>query len=67
MSAIPEVTEFFRSTGSADYLTMVSVPSIEGYDRVCKMLINGVKLADVNSMFAMEQIKYTTALPLSHA
>lgn len=67
VSAIPEVTEFYRTTGSTDYLMKVSVPSIEGYDRVYKMLIKGAKLADVNSMFAMEQIKYTTALPLSHA
>lgn len=66
VSAIPEVTEFYRTTGSTDYLLKVSVPSIQGYDRVYKMLIKGTKLADVSSMFAMEQIKYTTALPLDH-
>ena len=67
VSAMPEVTEFYRTTGSTDYLLKVSVSSIQGYDRVYKMLIKGTKLADVNSMFAMEQIKYTTALPLDHA
>lgn len=66
VSAIPEVTEFYRTTGNTDYLLKVSVPSIQGYDRVYKMLIKGAKLSDVSSMFAMEQIKYTTALPLDH-
>lgn len=65
VSAIPEVTEFYRTTGNTDYLLKVSVPSIQGYDRVYKKLIEGAKLADVSSMFAMEQIKYTTALPLN--
>jgi Lrp/AsnC family transcriptional regulator len=67
VSAIPEVTEFYRTTGSTDYLLKVSASSIQDYDRVYKMLIKGAKLADVSSMFAMEQIKYTTALPLNHA
>jgi Lrp/AsnC family transcriptional regulator len=66
VSAMPEVTEFYRTAGNTDYLLKVSVPDIQGYDRVYKALIKGAKLADVSSMFAMEQIKYTTALPLDH-
>jgi len=34
------------------------------YDAFYKKLISKVKLSDVSSSFAMEQIKYTTALPL---
>ena len=34
------------------------------YDAFYKKLISKVKLTDVSSSFAMEQIKYTTALPL---
>ena len=30
-------------------------------------LIREIELSDVSSSFAMEQIKYTTALPLSYA
>ena len=54
-------------SGNTDYLLKVVVPNIHGYDRVYKALINGAELADVTSMFAMEQIKYTTALPLEWA
>ena len=67
VSALPEVTEFYRVAGNTDYLLKVMVPSIEGYDRIYKKLIQGTELSDVSSMFAMEQIKYTTALPLGHA
>ena len=65
VSAIPEVVEFYRVTGNTDYLLKVIISSIEGYDRVYKTLIKGAELADVSSMFAMEQSKYTTALPLN--
>ncbi len=64
VSSMPEVVEFYRVTGSTDYLLKVVVPNIQAYDRVYKALIKGSELADVTSMFAMEQIKYTTALPL---
>jgi Lrp/AsnC family transcriptional regulator len=64
VSAIPEVVEIYRVTGNTDYLLKVVLSSMEDYDRVYKILIKGVDLADVSSMFAMEQIKYTTALPL---
>jgi Lrp/AsnC family transcriptional regulator len=62
--SMPEVVEFYRVTGNTDYFLKVVVPNIQGYDRVYKALIAGAELADVSSMFAMEQIKYTTALPL---
>ncbi|WP_151447894.1 Lrp/AsnC family transcriptional regulator [Lacisediminimonas profundi] len=67
VSALPEVTEFYRVAGNTDYLLKVVVSSIEDYDRIYKTLIQGAALSDVSSMFAMEQIKYTTALPLGHA
>lgn len=64
VSAIPEVVEIYRVTGNTDYLLKVVLSSMDDYDRVYKILIKGIDLADVSSMFAMEQIKYTTALPL---
>lgn len=64
VSVIPEVVEIYRVTGNTDYLLKVVLSSMEDYDRVYKTLINGIDLVDVSSMFAMEQIKYTTALPL---
>ncbi len=67
VASIPEVTEFYRMAGDTDYLLRVVVPDIAAYDRVYKKLIQGADLADVSSSFAMEQIKYTTALPLDYA
>jgi Lrp/AsnC family transcriptional regulator len=64
---IPEVVEFYRMSGETDYLLRVVVPDIQGYDAVYKKLIGVAELFDVSSSFAMEQIKYTTALPLGFA
>ena len=63
----PEVVEFYRMSGDIDYLLRVVVPDIAAYDRFYKRLIERVPLSDVSSSFAMEQIKYTTALPLDYA
>jgi Lrp/AsnC family transcriptional regulator len=66
VSAIPEVVDFYRVAGSTDYLLKVVVSDIGGYDNLYKTLIKGSDLADVTSMFVIEEIKHTTALPLSH-
>jgi Lrp/AsnC family transcriptional regulator len=63
----PEVVEFYRMSGEVDYLMRVVVPDIAAYDDFYKKLISKVALSDVSSSFAMEQIKYTTALPLDYA
>ncbi|WP_284617356.1 Lrp/AsnC family transcriptional regulator [Aquabacterium humicola] len=67
VEAIPEVVEFYRMSGDVDYLLRVVVPDIAAYDRVYKRLIAGTQLFDVSSSFAMEEIKFTTALPLGYA
>ena len=64
---LPEVVEFYRMSGEIDYLLRVVVPDIAAYDRFYKKLIAKIELSDVSSSFAMEQIKYTTALPLDYA
>ena len=64
---IPEVVELYRMSGDVDYLLRVVVPDIAGYDAVYKKLIKAADLFDVSSSFAMEQMKYTTALPLNYA
>lgn len=62
----PEVVEFYRMSGTIDYLLKVVVPDIEGFDLVYKRLIQTVELFDVSSSFSMEEIKYTTALPMDY-
>ena len=66
IAGIEEVVEFYRMSGDIDYLLRVVVPDIEGYDAVYKRIIQAADLSDVSSSFAMEKIKYTTALPLNY-
>ncbi|MCG8504781.1 MAG: Lrp/AsnC family transcriptional regulator [Sphingomonadales bacterium] len=62
----PEVVEFYRMAGESDYLLRVVVPDIAAFDSFYKELIRTAEFADVSSSFAMEQIKYTTALPIRY-
>jgi Lrp/AsnC family transcriptional regulator, cysteine-sensing transcriptional activator len=64
---LPEIVEFYRMSGQVDYLLRLVVSDIAHYDAVYKKLISRVELSDVSSSFAMEQIKYTTKLPLEFA
>jgi len=66
LNDFPEVVEFYRMSGQVDYLLRVVVPDIERYDAFYKRLISRIELSDVSSAFAMEQIKFTTALPLDY-
>ena len=63
----PEVVEAYRMSGQVDYLLRVTVPDIESYDRFYQKLIERISITDLSSSFAMEKIKYTTALPLTYA
>jgi Lrp/AsnC family transcriptional regulator len=67
VQSIPQIVEFYRMSGETDYLLRVVVPDIKAFDAVYQRLIRDVEIFDVNSSFAMEQIKYTTALPLDYA
>ena len=67
VSDMPEVVEFYRMSGEVDYLLRVVVPDMVAYDKFYRELIANVQLTDVSSSFAMEEIKFTTALPLPEA
>jgi Lrp/AsnC family transcriptional regulator len=64
VSDMPQVMEIYRMSGEIDYLLKVVVSSIEAYDRFYKNLVDRIELSHVTSSFAMEQMKYTTALPI---
>ena len=66
VAAIDEVVEFYRMSGDIDYLLKIVVPDIAAYDAVYKRLIKAAAFSDVSSNFAMEEIKYATALPLDY-
>ena len=64
VAEMDEVVEFYRMSGEVDYLLRVVVPDMAAYDSFYRKLIADVPLMDVSSSFAIEEIKYTTALPL---
>lgn len=65
VSDFPEVMEFYRMAGEYDYMMKVVVKDMKCFDEFYKRLVNSVKgLSNVTSTFAMEPIKYTTALPI---
>lgn len=61
---MPEVVEFYRLTGEVDYLLKLKVENIKAYDAAYKKLISQVKITDVSSAFAMEELKNTTSVPV---
>ena len=63
---LPEIVEAYRTSGEIDYLLKVVVPSIPAYDEFYKRLIAAVDLYDVRTVFVMEEMKHTTALPLDY-
>ena len=66
VQSIPEIVEAYRMSGEIDYLIRLALPDIEAYDAFYKRLIAKIELSDVTSMFAMEEIKSTTRLPLTY-
>lgn len=67
VQSIPEIVEAYRMSGDIDYMLRVVVADIQGYDSVYRKLIRAVELFDVSSSFAMERLKYSTALPVDAA
>jgi Lrp/AsnC family transcriptional regulator len=67
VQSIPEILEAYRMSGDIDYMLRIVVTDIAGYDAVYKKLIRAVELSDVSSSFAMERLKYSTALPVDFA
>lgn len=61
---IEQIVEFYRMSGEYDYMLKVVVADMKAFDVFYKKLLGGIELSDVTSSFAMEQIKYTTALPV---
>ena len=61
-----EVVEFYRLSGTTDYLLKVLVPSIDKFDEFYKKLTEKIDLSDVTTRFSMEEIKQTSNLPLNY-
>jgi len=63
---VPEIVEAWRLTGEADYQLRIVVPDIETYDVVYQRMISRLEFSDISSAIAMEEMKYTTAVPTNY-
>jgi Lrp/AsnC family transcriptional regulator, cysteine-sensing transcriptional activator len=66
IAGIPEIVEAWRLTGEADYQLRIVVPDIETYDLVYQRMISRLEFSDISSAIAMEEMKYTTAIPTNY-
>lgn len=64
VEGIPKIMEVYRMGGETDYLLKAVVRDMPDYDRLYKELIS-IEIFDVTAGFVMEEIKFTTELPLS--
>lgn len=66
INGLPQVMGCYRMAGEYDYLLRIQVADMKSYDALYKKLAESLDgLTEVTSSFAMEEIKYTTAIPLS--
>ncbi len=62
----PEVMECYLMTGDADYLLRVVVADLSAYERFLMDHLTRIpSVASIKSSFALKQIKYRTALPVT--
>ncbi len=62
---IPEILQCYTMSGEFDYLLRVVVPSVRDYERTVKgKLLKLPNVGVMNSHFALNEIKNTSALPL---
>ena len=63
----PEVVECYLMTGEADYLLRIVVPDLQAYEHFLKEhLTRFPGVLNIRSSFALNQVKFSTALPLNH-
>lgn len=65
VAGFPEIVGVYRTSGDLDYILRARVSGVKAYDRLYQRLIAKVPLSDVSASFVMEEIKETTAIPLS--
>ena len=65
ISRWPEVLECYLMTGHRDYLLRVVVEDLQAYEKFLKQKLTLVPgIASIESSFALDQIKYSIALPV---
>lgn len=67
MQKFPEIVEMHRTNGISDYILRVAIPDVATFNDIYQRLIAQFEYMDITSSFSIEQIKYTTALPVIYA
>lgn len=66
ISACPEIMECYLMTGDSDYLLRVVVADVQELQQfIVNRLSKTPGVANIRSSFALQQVKYKTALPLA--
>lgn len=60
----PEVLEAHRLAGEIDYIIKLRVSDARAYDKFYQSLIQEVKIFNVTALLSMEELKFTTELPV---
>ena len=66
ISTLPQVMECYLMTGTADYMLRVVTADLAAYERFLKDHLTRIPaIAAIQSSFALKQVTFRTALPLS--
>ncbi|MDG3040483.1 Lrp/AsnC family transcriptional regulator [Roseicyclus marinus] len=58
------VRDIYRLAGTHDFMLRVVVPDMSAFDAFYDTLTSRIRLRSVNSLFALEKVRTSTALPL---
>lgn len=65
VAARPEVMECYLMTGDSDYLLRIVVEDVAAYEEFLKSHLTRIPgVASIKSSFALNRVKYETALPI---
>ena len=65
VQAHPQIVECYSMSGASDYIIHVIVRSISEYETLLKrVLLHLPGVGSINSRFALNRVKFTTAIPL---
>lgn len=65
VDTLDPVRDVYRLAGSHDFMLRVVVADVPAFDAFCETLASKIRLRSVSSVFALEQVRLSTALPIS--
>ncbi len=65
VDSLEPVRDVYRLAGSHDFMLRVVVADMSAFDAFYETLTSGIRLLSVSSVFALEHVKASTALPIS--